>query len=83
MATRTVTRFIAHFDDLGNLQSFEAPARIDTPETYPNPDGGDPIDVVIWVSYKVRAADLPPAFVANLESVHQQVVNKLDSDYPM
>jgi hypothetical protein len=82
MATRTVTRFTAHFNDSGELESFEAPARIDTADNFTDP-GGDTVTVLTWVSYKVRAADLPPGFVADMEAVHQQIVTKLDAQFPM
>jgi hypothetical protein len=77
MATRTVTRFVAHFDDDGNLAKLEAPARIDTEEIFTNAQGKS-VTVVEWESYTVNASDLPPAFVANLETVHGQIVAKLD-----
>ena len=82
MATRTVTRFVAHFDDDGNLARLEAPARIDTAESYTNANG-QTITVLAWESYNVKAADLPPAFVANLETVHGQIVSKLNELFPV
>jgi len=72
MATRTITRFMAYFDDAGDLLKFSAVGRIDTTDGYK-----------INESYERDAAALPAGFVTDMEAIHGQIVTKLDNDFPV
>lgn len=80
--TRTIDRWMAWFDDAGNLVKFGVHGDIKGTEQWMDEhgniqtSGGDQ-----WIEVMADDEDLPPQFVADLEAMHASIVAKVDQKH--
>lgn len=82
--TRTIDRWMAWFDDAGNLVKFGVHGDIRGDEQWKDHHGNTKgIEDEQWLEVMADDEDLPPQFIADLEAMHAQIVTKVDAKHPI